>query len=329
MVAHTARANSKARGARPFDPTRDLTAVARLLEEAFRSEHTFPLSNTPLLREVGIALWTLSYTPVFPENVTGFVWVEDGSVVGNVTITLEEGRLDRYLISNVAVKTNYRRQGIARALMEIAIEHLRKREAKWALLNVRPQTAPAIQLYRHLRFQEIEMRGEWSSPALQAPPGTNAPLANSMRALSSSDRRAVFDLLQAATPPLVSQFRLPRPTECSPNWDDRLSESMIDFLVGQTTRRWVLHRDLQIMALLILRAQRLASPHRISFQVHPEIRGQVEQDLIEYALGKLAAFPKREIRVGISSTHPELIAAVERRGLRFLNGLTLMALAIS
>src|SRR5512141_639450 len=163
MVAHAIRTKSAERGPRPFEPGRDLGAVARLLEEAFRPEHSFPLSDTPFLRELGIALWTLSYAPVFPENVAGFVWVEDGRIVGNVTISQDEGRLDRCLISNVAVKPSYQRQGIARALMELTIEHLRSRGAKWALLNVRPNNPGAIRLYHELGFEDVETRGEWTA----------------------------------------------------------------------------------------------------------------------------------------------------------------------
>ena len=167
MVAQAIRTGANARGARPFEPARDLTGVARLLEEAFRAEHTFPLSNTPVLRELGIILWTLSYTPVFPENVTGFVWLENGQIVGNVTISHDEGRLDRFMISNVAVKPDYRRQGIARALMQMTIDHLREHGARWVLLNVRPTNLTAVNLYRDLGFNQVETRGEWS---LSIPP---------------------------------------------------------------------------------------------------------------------------------------------------------------
>lgn len=335
MVAHAIRTNSKARGARPFEPSRDLAAVARLLEEAFRSEHTFPLSNTPILREVGIALWTMSYAPIFPENVSGFVWVEDGRIVGNVTISQDDGRLDRYLISNVAVKPDYRRQGIARALMQLAIDHLRGRGANWLLLNVRPNNPGAIQLYRDLDFQEVEMRGEWIMPSslvgelVKSAKDVESPNLPGIRTLGFSDRRTVSELIRSEKPQNTPPFRSPRLAEFDPNWEDLFTELISDFLVGQVTHRWVLERDRRLAAVMLIKGQRLLTPHRIAVHVHPDYRGRVENDLIDFALHGLARFPKREIRASVTSVHPEWIVALEQRGFAYTNGLTLMALALS
>lgn len=325
MVAHAVRTNAHTRGARPFDPTRDLTGVARLLEEAFRSEHTFPLANTPVLRELGIVLWTMSYTPVFPQNVTGYVWIEDGQIVGNVTISQDEGRLDRFMISNVATKPNYQRQGIARALMEMTLESLRGRGARWVLLNVRPQNTGAVKLYLDLGFREVEMRGEWTASPLIIQPTAEAPHITTLRRMRSIDRHYVHELLRDVTPPSVLQFRSPRLVEYGPNWEGQLTESIADFLVGQVTERWVVTEGRNVRAMLVLRGQRLATPHRIMIQVHPDWRGQIENDLVAFALQRVARLPKREIRADGVSTHPELIAALEAHGFRFLNGLQLMA----
>ncbi len=325
MVAHAIRSKPAERGPRPFEPGRDLSAVARLLEEAFRSEHSFPLSDTPILRELGIALWTLSYAPVFPENVTGFVWVEDGRVVGNVTISQDDGRLDRYLVSNVAVKPDYRRQGIARALMQMTIDHLRARGAKWALLNVRPNNPGAIQLYRGMGFQEIETRAEWSASNISAAPAKPIP---GLRALRGWDQRAVSELHRAATPASVQQVRFPLSTDLAPSWEDRLTEAISDFFIGQATHRRVLERNGRIVAMVTIRGQRIATPHRLAIQVHPDYRGWVERELVAFALADLSRFPRREIRAAGTSTHPELITALEEQGFVLSNGLMLMSLAL-
>ncbi len=342
MVAHAIR--KPVRGARPFNPARDLSAVARLLEEAFRPEHTFPLSDLPVLREIGIVLWTMSYAPVFPESVSGFVWLEEGRIVGNVTLSQDEGRLDRYLVSNVAVKPEYRRQGIARALMQVTLDHVRERGGRSVLLNVRPTNPGAIKLYRDLGFEEIEMRGEWSAspppPALRASPspspertpfrrrGGGLGGGGEVRPLRSSDQRAVADLVRATTPESVQRYRPPRWTELSPTWEDRLGETITDAFIGQTTRRWALELDGRLASLLLVRGQRIFTPHRVTTVVHPEARGRVEADLVALALRELSRLPRREIRAAATSTHPELIAALEAQGFAFRNGLTLMALAI-
>ncbi len=326
-------------GARPFEPARDLAGVAHLLEEAFRSEHSFPLSESPLLRELGVFLWTMSYAPVFPENTTGFVWIEDGRIVGNVTLSLDEARLDRYLISNVAVLPSYQRRGIARALMQISLDHLRTRGAKWTLLNVRPGNSTAVRLYKGLGFREVEMRGEWRlastlpsfprySPKLELWDRGAASEGFVLRPFRSADRRAASTLIRTATPDEVQQFRLPHTKEFDLGWDVQVVESFTHFFLGQSTRRRVLEQSGKLAALLMVRGQRLATPHRISVEVSPDYRGRVESDLVALALHDLARFPAREVRIAVSDTHPELIVALERNGFAFVNGLTLMVLGL-
>ena len=143
-----------------------------------------------------------------------------------------------------------------------------------------------------------------------------------------ADRRVVSELIRAATPANVHQFRAPRLAEFDPNWEDLFSEIISDFFVGQVTHRWALERDGKLAAIMMIRAQHLFSPHRIGIQVHPDYRGRVENDLVTFALRDLARFPKREIRAAGASTQPELIATLEQHGFKFSNGLMLMALEL-
>ena len=327
MVAQVAsQSTSKTRGARLFDPARDFGAVARLLEEAFRPDQSFPFSNLPLLREFGIFLWALSYAPGFPDLTTGFVWVEEGQIVGNITLSPDEGRLDRYMITNVAVKPRYRRQGIARALMQESINHLRSLTVKTVLLNVRPMNPGAIKLYRDLGFGEIETRGEWKRASSRFTPA-GLWHAAAMRPLRESDHRAAAEMIRVATPAEVQRYR-PARNVFAINWDDRMVETVGDLFVGQATRRWAMEIEGRLAALVLLRAQRLATPHRLSVEVHPDFRGRAEEDLFAFALHDLAHFPAREIRVYTTSTHPEWLAVLEQNGFKPENALTLMALAL-
>jgi ribosomal protein S18 acetylase RimI-like enzyme len=320
------QSNSGFRGARLLDPLRDFGAVARLLEEAFRPDQNFPFSNLPFLREFGIFLWTLSYAPGFPDLTTGFVWVEEGRIVGNVTLSPYESRLDRYMITNVAVKPSYRRRGVARALMQESINHLRTLKVKTALLNVRPTNPGAVKLYKDLGFVEFETRGEWKRAASHAPfAGVWHPIA--LRPVRESDYRQAAELVRAVAPVNASRYH-PLRNVFTPRKDDRMVEAMGDLLTGQTTERWALELDGQLAALLLIRAQQLMTPHRLSVEVQPSFRGRVENDLLAFALRELEHFPQHEIRVSVESAHPEWITALEQNGFKTHDALTLMALTL-
>ncbi len=328
MVATAASRPAKFTGIRPFNPARDLFGVGRVLEEAFRPDGHFPLSNVPLLRDLGVFLWTLGYAPGFPDRISGLVWVEEGRIVGNVTITLDQGHLDRFFISNVAVKPAFRRRGLARQLVQTALADLRQQRAHWALLSVRPSNPDATRLYLELGFQEVEMNGEWTLPSPPLPL-SHWERGQGVRQLRPSDHLAVKELVRAATPANVAQFRASRHSQFTLAWDERIAEAIADFFIGQTTRRYAVERNGKLIAVMILQAQRGPFPHRLAVQVHPTTRGEIERELIALALADLAEFPVREIRAAVTSTHPEFISALEQAGFKFQNGLTLMAMALA
>jgi len=325
VVTSLRQSKNNFRGILPFDPGRDLGAVARLLEEAFREENAMRFSQVPLMRELGIFAWMLNYSPAFPENISGFVWAEDGKIVGNLTLTRDEGWTDRYFISNVAVQRDYRRRGIARQLVRAALDELRAHSAHWALLNVRPNNQGAIKLYQELDFEEIEMRGEWqlTSPLTPLPKREGN---KSLYPLRWSDRGTAMELLRATVSDKVKKLRKQEMHPYWLYWEDRLTEIITDFFIGQRTRRWKMQQDGKLVALVTVQGQRIFSPHRFQIEVRPDFRGRVEDQLVAFAMNELAVFSARSVRVNGTSTHPELIAALERNGFQMAHGLTLMAL---
>jgi ribosomal-protein-alanine N-acetyltransferase len=61
-------------------------------------------------------------------------------------------------ITNLAVHPEWRRQGIARALLAAILEDARRRGITLALLEVRPTNAEAVGLYEGLGFQIVGRR---------------------------------------------------------------------------------------------------------------------------------------------------------------------------
>ena len=307
-----------ARGVRRFNPATDLYAVGHVLEEAFRPEHNIPFSNVPVLREFGIFLWALNYAPGLAEPIDGFVWVEGGKIVGNLSISQNHQQPDRLYISNVGVQSDYRRQGIARALVQSAIDYAREHSIKTLNLNVRPANAGAIKLYEAFGFKSIETTGEWS---IDTVPPIAKRVKIALRPLTSADDRAISELnlltaIAGHPRPPASKFVL--------GWDERIIESLTDLLTLRTTQRWAFEQDKKLGALVFVRANRIATAHQIIFQVHPDFRGHVEDDLIAFALLQLSALPARPVRVAATNAYAELVTALEQQGFRFVNGLTLM-----
>ncbi len=74
----------------------------------------------------------------------------DGTVLGyaGLTAVADEGYID-----NIAVDERYRRQGIARAMLEEFIRRGREGGLAFLTLEVRASNAPAIALYEKLGFE--------------------------------------------------------------------------------------------------------------------------------------------------------------------------------
>jgi len=96
--------------------------------------------------------------------LNGFVWEDQGRIIGNISVIpyYVHGRR-HFLIANVAVHPDYRRQGIGRELTEKGIEHARVRGAPSVWLHVREENEGAVRLYRKLGFQERAVRTTWFS----------------------------------------------------------------------------------------------------------------------------------------------------------------------
>jgi ribosomal protein S18 acetylase RimI-like enzyme len=152
---------------RPFDVSRDLRAVADLVEQCFRD--TIDPDGERYLRQMrsaannpGFVRWATSVVDQAAMPLSGFVWEEGGRLVGNLSlIPFTYARRRLYLIANVAVHPNFRRKGIARALTSTALEHARRRNSPSVWLHVREDNEAANRLYTSMGFQERTRRTTW------------------------------------------------------------------------------------------------------------------------------------------------------------------------
>ena len=323
MVAQIVRQGSESfSGVRPLNPARDLTQVALLLEQAFREDlgalHMW--ARVPVLRNLGAALASTAFMPMPTESLRGFVYEENGHILGNVTLTLEDSRSARWLISNVAVAEKYRRRGLGRQLMQAAIDEARERNARWLILNVRPWNTGAQRLYEALGFRVADTEMQYVRTRPRA--FETAPLP--MRRLRATEYRAAYQLTLDSMNDLLRQFRPPVLSDFAVRLEDRVAEHGLDFFIMQSTERWGLFQDGSMTAVVTLHAQKLGTPHKLDFRVLPPARGQVEHGLVAAALQRLVNFPQREIQARVLTGHTAMVNALADAGFIPTRGLTLM-----
>lgn len=157
---------------RKINVRKDLLEIADLIEICFAStldedgrEYLRQLRWTS--RDITSLSWLQGAAERIAQPLYGFVWEEDGRIVGNLSLIPlnQRGKLI-YLIANVAVHPNYRRRGIGNELTRTALEHLRQRGIDVAWLQVRDDNPVAYHLYRSLGFIERARRTTWQISGL-------------------------------------------------------------------------------------------------------------------------------------------------------------------
>jgi len=318
MVISIANKGQKFKGLRPMEPGRDLRQVATLIEEAFADQLDFrgqeALRELKALSRLGPLLWLLDRLSLeFHETFSGFVWVEEGRVVGNVTVNRSSWRSRKWFISNVAVERAYQGQGIARELMQAAIGMARDRGGESVTLQVRADNVPALKLYRDLGFEEVMGTTElWLKRVGRV---AFAPVEGlTLRQRDYSEWHKEYELAQAAIPASEQRARPIREGHFRKGFGDRMVDWLGDILAGQRTHRLAVDEGDRFIATLTVRASWLWGRHGLEIMVHPDYRGQVEEMLVTHALVLLGNYPGQGVAVKMSISYQEAIEILKRYG---------------
>jgi ribosomal protein S18 acetylase RimI-like enzyme len=152
---------------RPLNVLRDLSAVADLIELCFSptmdNEGQRYLSDMRRAsRDDSFLRWASRMTETASMPLMGYVWEQDGRIIGNASLIPFRDRGKRiYLIANVATHPDFRRRGIGRALTERVMKQARNKTAAAIWLHVRDDNPGAIKLYQDLGFREVARRTTW------------------------------------------------------------------------------------------------------------------------------------------------------------------------
>lgn len=172
-LAHSHLAHQRGEGLQPTHPVRDLRQIAELIEACFGPDldagGRSAVAEMKLLARLVPLLWLVSVLDVEGTGLgRGYVWRVRNRVVGNVSLYRggTHPHLGRgWLIANVAVHPDYRRQGIARALMQAALR-VAFQHGRWAALQVEADNTAAIALYESLGFERFETLAQWRTGCL-------------------------------------------------------------------------------------------------------------------------------------------------------------------
>lgn len=169
-AAAVARRSSARRGLMPVRSLRDMAPLADLMEAAFGGD--VDPEGQRLIREMrsygraGILGWLAGKFVLPPAAYPmGYVWYEDGRLVGNASVLPVESGAGRWVLANVAVKAEYRRRGIAREMVRSCMELARRRHGAEMVLQVESQNEGALQLYRDLGFRHLGDRTTYRRPS--------------------------------------------------------------------------------------------------------------------------------------------------------------------
>jgi ribosomal protein S18 acetylase RimI-like enzyme len=325
MVASILRKRRVQTGVRPFDPYRDLGAVAELIGTAF-GDDLDPAGRAALEEMRRVARWgTLLgwlYQPGWGSMgaTSGFVWVEEGCVVGNVSLRRALA-WEGFLIGNVAVHPDWQGRGIAGALMEAALDEIAAQGGRWVGLEVEADNPVALGLYERLGLTEIGRMLHMLRLAGLPWDGRVQPHP-SLRRGRRRDSAALVDLVHAVVPEAQRPLLELRLEDYQLGWRRALNQ----FLEGRREVWWVIEEKGVVCAAVRVLCERGGRPDRLEVLVLPEHSGRFEDVLVKQAMVSLHGAPKNMVEVLLPSSTDSLVAALERDGFQTLRVLVQMRL---
>jgi GNAT superfamily N-acetyltransferase len=208
----------------------------------------------------------------------GFLWEADGRVVGNANLSKVEGYPGRWALSNVAVHTDYRRQGIARELVKASIDLVRNLSGNVILLQADRDSPETQVLYASFGFRPLATRTTWIRRSGRFPSSTGSDMARPRR---RDEWKQQWELARLIHPegliwpyPTTSTFFRPH--------------GFVEVLGLGDVRHWVWAEKGQLIGSLSARRRLEKGSWRFILIVQPEARGRVEAGLLALALTELS-----------------------------------------
>jgi len=314
-------------GIRPFDISRDLRAVAELISVAFASEldgrGSAALREMRTMSHFGGLLGVINRsTGEFNDLLHGYVWVEQGHVIGNITVHRADKYATRWQIANVAVAPGFRGRGISRQLMEVALDHATRAGGLWAVLQVYEGNTVARHLYESLEFEQVGGTTDlYASHAPRVQHYTPHPL---IRQFTASEWQPLYELVNHQVGAQAQWWRAVKRSDFEPAFEERIGEWLWQVAGRGMTIRRAIQDSPRFEAALTLGARCWKGEHTLQLWVRPEHYGLYDRVLLDWAMWRLQDFPRWPIRTSINIEHGTAIDYL--KGLGFKTQRTLLTL---
>lgn len=316
---------------RSFALYRDLGGVANLIDVAFAGDEgdigAKARDEFRALKRVAPLLWFMSlFSPSLRDSFTGYVWEENGRLVGNVSIYRSQEDKSCWLIGNVSVLPEFRRRGIARKLTEAAIEYARRRKGKLVYLDVRSNNQTALDLYTSLGMAQFDTltemvlkKGKGFIPGIYI---------DELKPVDSvDDWYKAYDLALEATPPEVQEVTPLREKDFEPNiWGILEQTAMLS--MGQGPRTYAVEKDHRFEAFLKFEPFKVRPYHKVSVMVRPESRGKYENLLASRTVHIAREYPRQNVLAELRTSEKEQIEAFQQHGFEKLRQLLRLGLKL-
>lgn len=290
-------------GPRPIDLSKDTRQVFDLLNVSFGSirgaNRSDFASGRYSLSQSGI--WAAKLNQLAGGFNPGFVWEEDGRIVGNATL-LKSDLPARYLVANVAVHPDYRRRGIAKGLMEEVINYVAHLDGRRIMLQVDSDNESAVSLYLSLNFDNLGTMNQMdASPERLRFLAPSHVKQISIDELSRKDWQAAYELdrrsvnpdLTWPIPPAYDQYKIDLWRRLGNLLNGRHFEGWVSWAPIPETRQTTL------VGLATISSD-WGRPTWLRLRIDPKFRGQVEGALLTRAIKEL----RRHRRATIRISHP-------------------------
>jgi len=209
MTANVTAPNTNVEnGLRPLNLRTDLGQLADLIELVFHDK--MDESGRAAVREMrymsnmgaGLAILNRLNQTALGLN-QGYVWVEEGKLVGNASIYPAYWPADMghaWIIANVGVHPVYQRRGIARQMMHACLQMIRDLGGTDAILQVDYDNHGAIKLYDNLGFKRKRTFNTWWRSALAPLPSAYSNDRLHITRRRYGEWRAEYDLVAQVRP---------------------------------------------------------------------------------------------------------------------------------